>query len=87
MDTLQSHVDPADPVFLSNRDRMQQLADELRERLARAREGGGAKYVERHRAQVVFVPEHGRSQVSRFVDEFILKPSQIFINYRLFQLL
>ena len=36
---------------------------------------------------VVFVPEHGRSQVSRFVDEFILKPSQIFINYRLFQLL
>src|SRR6185295_10651622 len=51
MDTLQTHVDPADPVFQSNRDRMQQLAEELRERLARAREGGGAKYVERHRAQ------------------------------------
>src|SRR5260370_38732125 len=30
---------------------MQQRAGELRERLARAREGGGAKYVERHRAQ------------------------------------
>jgi acetyl-CoA carboxylase carboxyltransferase component len=51
MDTLQTHVDPADPVFHSNRDRMQQLAEELRERLAGAREGGGAKYVERHRAQ------------------------------------
>jgi hypothetical protein len=51
MDTLPTHVDPADPVFLSNRDRMQALAVELRERLAGAREGGGAKYVERHRAQ------------------------------------
>src|SRR6187455_2906110 len=51
MDTLQTHVDPDDPVFHSNRDRMQQLAGELRERLAGVREGGGAKYVERHRAQ------------------------------------
>ena len=42
MDTLQTHIDPADPVFHSNRDRMQQLAGELRERLAGAREGGGA---------------------------------------------
>src|SRR6185436_12142827 len=51
MDTLQTHVDPADPVFHSNRERLQQLVAELRARLARAREGGGAKYVERHRAQ------------------------------------
>jgi acetyl-CoA carboxylase carboxyltransferase component len=51
MQTLQTHIDPTDPAFLSNRDRLQHLVDELRERLARAREGGGAKYLERHRAQ------------------------------------
>ena len=45
MVALESHVDPADPVFQSNRERMQQLVAELRERLSRAREGGGAKYV------------------------------------------
>src|SRR6185436_21009454 len=39
------------PDFQTNRTRMQQLVAELRETLARAREGGGAKYVERHREQ------------------------------------
>jgi acetyl-CoA carboxylase carboxyltransferase component len=51
MVTLHTHVDPADPTFQSNRDRMQQLVTELHDRLGRAREGGGAKYVERHREQ------------------------------------
>jgi len=51
MDILQTHVDPADPVFQANRTRMQQLVAELREAVARARDGGGAKYVERHREQ------------------------------------
>jgi acetyl-CoA carboxylase carboxyltransferase component len=51
MDILQTHIDPSDPVFQTNRTRMQQLVAELRETLARAREGGGAKYVERHREQ------------------------------------
>jgi len=51
MVTLDTHVDPADPTFQSNRDRMQQLVAELRERLSGARDGGGAKYVERHREQ------------------------------------
>jgi protein involved in polysaccharide export with SLBB domain len=36
---------------------------------------------------VVFVPEHGRSQVVRFLDEIVLRPTQLLINYRLFQLL
>jgi acetyl-CoA carboxylase carboxyltransferase component len=49
--TLETHVDPADPAFHTNRIRMQQLVTELRERVARAREGGGAKYLERHRQQ------------------------------------
>jgi acetyl-CoA carboxylase carboxyltransferase component len=51
LDTLHTHVNPADPLFQANRDRMQQLVAQLRDRAARAREGGGAKYLERHRAQ------------------------------------
>ena len=48
---LETHVDPADPVFQANRDRMDQLVADLRTRLARAREGGGPKAIERARAQ------------------------------------
>src|SRR5471032_2960756 len=51
MDALQTTVDTTDPIFQANRDRMQQLVVELRARLSAAREGGGAKYVERHREQ------------------------------------
>ena len=36
---------------------------------------------------VIFVPEHGRSQVSRFFDDFLIKPTQILINYRLLETL
>jgi acetyl-CoA carboxylase carboxyltransferase component len=51
MDTLRTRVDTSDTTFKSNRDRLQQLVTELRDRVSRAREGGGAKYVERHREQ------------------------------------
>src|SRR5436309_15673974 len=51
MVVLETHVNPADPVFQSNRDSMQRLVVELRARLDRVQEGGGAKYLERHRAQ------------------------------------
>jgi acetyl-CoA carboxylase carboxyltransferase component len=51
METLQTHVDSSSALFQANRDRMQQLVAELRDHAARAREGGGAKYLERHRAQ------------------------------------
>ena len=51
MDTLQTRVDTNDPTFKANRDRLQQLVTELRDRVSRAREGGGAKYVARHREQ------------------------------------
>jgi acetyl-CoA carboxylase carboxyltransferase component len=51
MIVLDTQVDPADAVFQANRDRMRQLVEALRAHLARAREGGGAKYIERHRAQ------------------------------------
>ena len=51
MDALQTTVDTTDPIFQANRERMQQLVAELRARLSGARDGGGAKYVERHREQ------------------------------------
>src|SRR5690349_9057393 len=51
MDTLETHVDTNSPLFRANKDRMTALVAELVERRAAARQGGGAKYVERHRAQ------------------------------------
>src|SRR5437879_596821 len=51
MNVLLTHINPADPVFIANRDRMRQLVSDLSAHVARAREGGGAKYIERHRAQ------------------------------------
>src|SRR5262249_28891109 len=46
---LDSHVNPRDPIFRANRDRMTALVAELRDRTGRAREGGGPKYLQRHR--------------------------------------
>ncbi len=51
MQTLESHVNPSDPAFTANRDSMRQLVAELQDARARCRAGGGAKYLERHRAQ------------------------------------
>jgi acetyl-CoA carboxylase carboxyltransferase component len=51
MRALESHVDAASELFLSNRNRMQQLVNELRERVATVRQGGGPKYLQRHRDQ------------------------------------
>jgi len=51
MDPLETRLDTASPEFAANRDHLQSLVDELRQRVAAAREGGGAKYVERHREQ------------------------------------
>ena len=51
MDVLSSHINPDSAEFLANRARMTALVAQLRERHAAAREGGGPKYVERHRQQ------------------------------------
>jgi hypothetical protein len=51
MQPIESHIRPTDPLFQANRDRMEQLVAELRTQRASAREGGGAKYVQRHREQ------------------------------------
>jgi 3-methylcrotonyl-CoA carboxylase beta subunit/propionyl-CoA carboxylase len=51
MDIIPSHIDPTSEAFLANHTRMERLVGELRERQRIAREGGGPRYLERHRAQ------------------------------------
>ena len=51
METLETHVDPHSVEFRTNHERMTALVGELRERTAAVRQGGGARYVERHREQ------------------------------------
>ncbi len=51
MKVLDTTVDPADATFRANAADMRRLVAELRTRLDRIREGGGAKYLDRHRAQ------------------------------------
>src|SRR2546422_839882 len=64
MDVLDSHVNPADSIFKTNRDRMQQLVAELRDRLTRVRQGGGPKSIQRHR-------EQGKLPVRERIDRLI----------------
>jgi acetyl-CoA carboxylase carboxyltransferase component len=51
MDRLHSHIDTSSADFRANRDRMQALVDEHRARFEQVRQGGGAKYLARHREQ------------------------------------
>jgi 3-methylcrotonyl-CoA carboxylase beta subunit/propionyl-CoA carboxylase len=51
MDVLESHVEPASDLFKANRSRMEGLVAVLRERMAIVRQGGGPKYLQRHRDQ------------------------------------
>ena len=51
MDRLATHIDTQSDSFRANRDRMLALVAEHRARLERVREGGGAKYLARHREQ------------------------------------
>jgi 3-methylcrotonyl-CoA carboxylase beta subunit/propionyl-CoA carboxylase len=51
MDRLESRVDPSSEEFRHNHERMSALVAELRERTALARQGGGEKYIQRHREQ------------------------------------
>src|SRR5262245_25191422 len=65
MVTLESHINPSDPIVQTNRQRMEQLVGELRDRVARAREGGGARYLQRHRDQGKLPV---RERIERLVD-------------------
>ena len=51
MDVLETHVDTASDLFKSNHARMSAQVSQLRERLAQVRQGGGERYLQRHREQ------------------------------------
>ena len=51
MERLESQIDPSSEDFRRNRERMTALVAELRERVALVRQGGGEKYIQRHREQ------------------------------------
>jgi acetyl-CoA carboxylase carboxyltransferase component len=51
MDRLETHVDPSSEEFRRNRERMTALVADLRDRTAAVRQGGGEKYLQRHRDQ------------------------------------
>src|SRR3954452_13310036 len=72
MQILESHIDKNASTFKANRDRMQQVVAELRSRIASAREGGGPKYVQRHR-------EQGKLPVRERIDRLI-DPSTPFLE-------
>jgi 3-methylcrotonyl-CoA carboxylase beta subunit/propionyl-CoA carboxylase len=72
MRRIESHISSTDPVFQANRDRMHQLVAELRAHRARAREGGGPKYLQRHR-------EQGKLPVRERIDR-LLDPGTPFLE-------
>ena len=65
METLSTSIDISSPEFKQNSEHHKQLAHELRERLARVREGGGEKYRKRQEEQgKLFV----RERIERLLD-------------------
>jgi acetyl-CoA carboxylase carboxyltransferase component len=64
MERLHSHIDTNSAEFRANRDRMQALVGEYRARLEQTRQGGGAKYLARHR-------EQGKMPVRERIDALI----------------
>jgi acetyl-CoA carboxylase carboxyltransferase component len=72
MDLLDSHIRTDSPEFIENRARMERLVSELRERLATARQGGGPRYLQRHR-------EQGKLPVRERIDQ-LLDPGSPFLE-------
>src|SRR5262245_59674011 len=65
METLSSSIDSSSPDFKQNSEHHKNLAKELKQRLARVREGGGEKYRKRQEEQgKLFV----RERIERLLD-------------------
>src|SRR5688572_10997811 len=65
METLSTSIDTSSPEFQENSQHHKNLANELKERLARVREGGGEKYRKRQEEQgKLFV----RDRIDRLLD-------------------
>jgi 3-methylcrotonyl-CoA carboxylase beta subunit/propionyl-CoA carboxylase len=72
MDPIESHIDTTSELFASNRARMRTLVAELRDRAALVRQGGGARYLQRHRDQ-------GKLPVRERIDK-LLDPDTPFLE-------
>src|SRR6266705_2180632 len=72
MRRLSSNIDPTGATFVGNRDRMQGLVRQLRDRVNAVRQGGGPKYLQRHR-------EQGKLPVRERVDR-LLDPGSPFLE-------
>src|SRR5882762_1171759 len=66
MQRLPSRVRTDSPDFTANHDKMTALVAQLRERIAKAREGGGPRYLQRHREQGKLP---ARERIDRLLDE------------------
>ena len=65
MDRLASHIDTSTDAFRRNAERMSALVSELRERTEIARQGGGERYLQRHRDQGKLT---ARDRVAKLLD-------------------
>ena len=65
MEPLETHLDTSSSDFSANAERMQGLVDNLKERLAAARLGGGPKYLARHKEQGKMPP---RERIAALLD-------------------
>jgi 3-methylcrotonyl-CoA carboxylase beta subunit/propionyl-CoA carboxylase len=72
MDQLETHIDPGSETYRTNADRMSRLVAELRERTERVKQGGGARYLQRHR-------EQGKLPVRERIDR-LLDPASPFLE-------
>src|SRR5881394_2662052 len=72
MDPIETHVDLSSAIYRANRERMAALVSTLVERRTAAKQGGGAKYLERHRAQ-------GKLPVRERID-LLLDPGSPFLE-------
>jgi 3-methylcrotonyl-CoA carboxylase beta subunit/propionyl-CoA carboxylase len=72
VDRIESHIRTDSPEFAENRARMEALVAELRDRTAQVRQGGGPRYVQRHR-------EQGKLPVRERIDR-LLDPGSPFLE-------
>ena len=72
MDRIESHIRTDSPEFTANRARMEALVAELRERTTIVRQGGGPRYLQRHR-------EQGKLPVRERIDK-LLDPGSPFLE-------
>jgi acetyl-CoA carboxylase carboxyltransferase component len=72
MDRLETRVRPDSPEFQKNRERMTQLVADLKARTDAARQGGGERYLQRHRSQ-------GKLPVRERIDK-LLDPGSPFLE-------